>query len=280
VSEPTTNPLLSYTPDPPSPEQEAYELHLANRDLWRRLNVQHCDFVRLTISMSMDSGTAREYRVAMGGTLLQLNDTSAVHGHGDFIKRATKLLGCAKSTIYRYMNLYRDAKGIPRLQRAAHLSQGGTNDGGGTVVEEPESNRRTDNMGQICDVKLFFDQRTNELKEWQDAVTLMMVWNHPRLYSPSDVALYCVKKVAAEVKAVRDKDVPPDLMSNIGYVDDEGWTRDIKGNIVERIPRDPRRQGGGMVNLVKDPPKSIADPEIDEDLDGLENVIRKKDPNA
>lgn len=139
----------------------------------------------------MDRAKARDYRIAMGGTLLELNNIYSVHGHGDFIKRAVKLLKCGKSTIYRYINLYRDTNGIPRPQRAAHLSQSGTNEGGGNVAEEPDSEaaKGIGNRGQICDVKLFFDKGTNQLREWQEAVTLVMLWNKPRIDSPSEVAM-------------------------------------------------------------------------------------------
>jgi hypothetical protein len=210
------NSLLSTVPDPPPPLEVAYELRIKNKALWSKLLQQRSEFKREDFGIQIGRAKARQQRIAMGGTLLELQTAYSVPGYGHFIRLAEKTLGCGKSTIYRYINLYRDANGIPRPQRNRHLSQSGTDETSTETSSESESKR-----GRICDVKLFFDSGTDQLREWKDAVTLIMVWNKPRCNSASEAALFAVKKVAAELKARHHTQTAAEAE----YVDEQGVAR-------------------------------------------------------
>jgi hypothetical protein len=208
------NSLLSTVPDTTlDPLEVAYELRIKTKALWAKLRQQRSEFVRVGAGVTIFRAQARQQRIDMGGTLLELQTVYSVPGHGHFIRLAEKTLGCGKSTIYRYINLYRDTNGIPRPQRNRHLSQSGTDENEAETSSESESKR-----GRICDVKLFFE--SGQRQEWNDAVKLIMVWNNPRCNSPSEAALFAVKKVAAELKARIDTET-----AEAEYVDEKGVVR-------------------------------------------------------
>ena len=226
------NSLLSTVPAPIfDPKEVAHLLRIEHKPLWSKLTQQRGEFERLKVGIMGYRMRARQYRTEMGGTLLELQTAYSIPGHGHFIRLAEEKLGCGKSTIYRYINLYRDANGIPRPQRHRHLSQSGTDE---TTTETSSESESESKRGRICDVKLFFDSGTDQLRAWNDAVKLIMVWNNPRCNSASEAALFAVKKLAAELKALHDT-------AEAEYVDEKGlahnaltgepavskpWTRD------------------------------------------------------
>ncbi len=210
------NSLLSTIPEATfDPNVVAYELRIKTKPLWTKLLHQRSEFLKVGVGVAIGRAQARQQRTEMGGTLLELQSAYSVPGHGHFIRLAEKTLGCGKSTIYRYINLYRDTNGIPRPQRNRHLSQSGTDE---TTGENQNSSESESKRGRICDVKLFFDSGTDQLREWNDAVKLIMVWSHPRCNSASEAALFAVTKVAAELKAEHDT-------AEAEYVDEKGVVR-------------------------------------------------------
>jgi hypothetical protein len=216
---PVPNSLLSAVPEPIfDPNVIAYQLLIEHKPLWSKLRQQRGEFKLLTVGITGYRLRAREYRIEMGGTLLELQTAYSVPGHGHFIRLAEKTLGCGKSTIYRYINLYRDTNGILRPQRNRHLSQSGTDE---TTGENQNSSESESKRGRICDVKLFFDSGTDQLREWNDAIKLILLWNEPRCNSASEAALFAVKKLAAELKARRDTA----MAAEAEYVDEQGVAR-------------------------------------------------------
>jgi hypothetical protein len=209
--------LLSTAPDKTfHPDVVAYELRIKTKSLWSKLIQQRSEFVRVATGVTIFRAQARQRRTAMGGTLLELQTVYSIPGHGHFIRLAEKTLGCGKSTIYRYINLYRDANGIPRPQRNRHLSQSGTDE---AAAETSGSDSK---RGQICDVKLFFDSNIGQLREWNEAIKLIMLWNEPRCNNASEAAQFAVKKVAAELKAKHDAEI---AAIEAEYVDEKGVER-------------------------------------------------------
>jgi hypothetical protein len=212
------NSLLSTVPEPIfDPNVIAYQLLIEHKPLWSKLRQQHGEFERLKVGLIFSRAQARQYRTEMGGTLLELQTAYSVPGHGHFIRLAEKTLGCGKSTIYRYINLYRDTNGMPRPQRNRHLSQSGTDE---TTGENQNSSESETKRGRICDVKLFFDSGTDQFRAWNDAIKLIMLWNVPRCNSASEAALFAVKKVAAELKAKHET-----AGAEAEYVDEKGVVR-------------------------------------------------------